>query len=309
VKIINAIEFASFCDGHLELWSKIEGANINHSKYGAGKIVSVGQRCGYMPLIYARFENKNEEITFNSDSFKSGFVENIQVSEEINAELQKWKLQFINEMMRQNITEKLPRNTHTTTMSNFFIFGIKSLWHMSHRDNIVSICQHGILNYYEVHKLNALIFDISDPDVQRWRDRRDPHFNRPIHLYAPLYISPRNPMLYKRKEQQPDICILEIDLSVIDNEFLLTDGNAASTTTKFFKNLSDLNELPWDILNDRTWFGKKDGKRKMCAEVLIYPKVEPKYIKVIHCYNSNVIKHLDEVSKPIRITPELYFGC
>jgi hypothetical protein len=114
-------------------------------------------------------------------------------------------------------------------------------------------------------------------------------------------------MLFKRKEQQPDICIIEIDLSVIDNDFLLTDGNAASATTKFFKNPSDLKELPWDILNDKIWFGKKDGKRKMCAEVLIYPKVDQKYIKRIHCYNSDVIQHLDGVNKPILITPGLYF--
>ena len=52
VKFINPVEFADFSDNHLELWSKIKGAKIHHSTYGARKIIHVEQRPEYIPLIY-----------------------------------------------------------------------------------------------------------------------------------------------------------------------------------------------------------------------------------------------------------------
>ena len=113
-------------------------------------------------------------------------------------------------------------------------------------------------------------------------------------------------MLYKRRELQADICLIEIDLAVlIDRVFLLTDGNAASGTTRFFDDLSQLKSLPWDVLNSDAWFDKEDGKRKMCSEVLVYPKIDHKYIKALHFYNK--IPELPGINKPKCITPKLYF--
>ncbi|MBW6484894.1 MAG: UvrD-helicase domain-containing protein [Syntrophobacterales bacterium] len=108
VKNIDANEFAVFSDMHLELWSKIEGANIHHSTYGAGQIIRVEQRTDYIPLIDVRFEKDNKEKTFNSESFKSGIIETIQISEIQDKILQNWKNHHILDNRQNDID--VPKN-------------------------------------------------------------------------------------------------------------------------------------------------------------------------------------------------------
>ena len=187
-------------------------------------------------------------------------------------------------------------------------YGVSSLWHMSDRNNINDICRIGILNHYDAHKKYPDIVDISDSEVQRWREYRDPHYHRAIHEYAPLYLNPRNPMLYVRKDLQNDICIIEICPSVLaENSYLISDGNAAARNTIFYQSINDLRYLPWDVLNANYWNDKPDGKRKMCAEVLIYPKILPKYIKHIHCYSIDTENYIYNCGKPVSKTNSLYF--
>jgi len=65
--------------------------------------------------------------------------------------------------------------------------------------------------------------------------------------------------------------------------------------------------LPWDVLNASSWSDKLGGKRKRCAEVLVYPKVPKEYIKRIHCYSDKILHNLDGIDIPVVITPNLYF--
>jgi competence protein ComFC len=95
MKHINAIEFAKFSDGNLELWSKIVGAKIHHSSFGLGKIVNVEYRKAYIPLIHVFFENDVGVKMFNSETFKDGYITNIQITTEINSSLQNWKSENI----------------------------------------------------------------------------------------------------------------------------------------------------------------------------------------------------------------------
>ena len=295
-KSVNPIDFADFSSNHLDLWSKIQGAKIHHSTYGFGEISRVEQRAGYIPLIYVFFENDKEEIMFNSDSFKSGVIEKIQISKTQNDALQNWKKQFA----------PVRQSKHTDEQICFADFGVDSLWHMSHFNNLNNIYQSGILSYHVARRVYPDLVDISDPEVQRWREQKPSNSIYRIHEYVPLYVNPRNPMLYVRRTQQSIICLIEIDLKVLDdNTFLLTDGNAAASATRFFNKLSDLKCLPWDVLKGDSWSDKEDGKRKRCAEVLIYPKIDPDYIKAFHF--SDIIPSLDSGDKAKYITPELFF--
>ena len=54
--------------------------------------------------------------------------------------------------------------------------------------------------------------------------------------------------------------------------FAFTDGNATNLTTKFYRNLEDLNKLNWEIIMSERWNDKPDGKRIRNSEFLIYPK-------------------------------------
>ena len=63
---ISAVDFAKYADQYIEVWSKLEGARIHHSKLGDGKILRVEHRKDYIPLIYLIFDNENENMTKQS---------------------------------------------------------------------------------------------------------------------------------------------------------------------------------------------------------------------------------------------------
>ena len=205
---------------------------------------------------------------------------------------------FIQEQVHNDISNPLVK------------FGLKSIWHMSHIDNVVSILSQGIMsNINAYNKLSPV--DISNKDVQTLRTRHEPLYGRCIHDYAPTYLSIKNPMLFAKKDISSNLCIFEIDPSVIEQtQSIFTDGNAASLNTKFFNKNQDINQLPWDVLNSDYWNDFDDGKRKKCAEVLIYPCIDKKYIKVVHCSNSTtkrmVEKNLNHTIE-VKVTPSLFF--
>ena len=185
--------------------------------------------------------------------------------------------------------------------------GALSLWHITHRNNLESIVQYGIMsNKHAYSKFQPL--DISNHEVQKWRDRVEPFHGRMVHEYAPLYINVKNPMLYARKNLNNELCLLEISLSVLnDSYFIFTDGNAASRDTQFFENLKDLNMVPWDVLSSNYWNDFPDGKRKRCAEILVYPRVSAFYITKIHCFSTEVVNFARDKNIHAKLSKDLFF--
>ena len=49
-----------------------------------------------------------------------------------------------------------------------------------------------------------------------------------------------------------------------------------------------------------------DGKRKRCAEVLIYPKIHPDYIKNIYCFSIDTENYLANCGKIIKLHKDLF---
>lgn len=185
--------------------------------------------------------------------------------------------------------------------------GIAKLWYMADRANIPSIVKNGILSHSETEGIIDHT-DISNHDVQRWRTQPEPINGRLIHEYAPTYLNIRNPMLYVRRNLNSTLCILEVSLDVLKGEnFIFTDGNAASRDTNFYNKIGEVDNLPWEVLNAPYWNNFPDGRRKRCAEMLIYPKVDIAYIKVIHCYSAETEKFLSHVDCETRVSQNLFF--
>ncbi len=185
--------------------------------------------------------------------------------------------------------------------------GVLTLWHMTHKDNVEEILNKGILSHTLAHK-KASPKDISDHNVQKWRESNDPIYGRKIHDYAPTYINIKNPMLYVKRNIQNQLCLIEISLSVLSNDnFIFTDGNAASRNTKFYNLNEDLKQLPWKVLDSSYWSDLEDGKRKRCAEILIHPSIEPKHIIKIHCFSHETLEFISRFNVQSKITGELFF--
>lgn len=186
-------------------------------------------------------------------------------------------------------------------------YGVASVWHMTHKNNIREILSSGILSNKTAYETKNPL-DISDHGVQRWRELKDPIFGRKLHEYAPTYINIKNPMLYVRRNIQHDLCLIEISLSALsDNNFIFTDGNAAARNTHFYSETNDLDKLPWDVLNASYWNDYPDGKRKRCSEILIYPKIEKRYITKLHCCSSSTFNYLSQFGIQVEISEKLFF--
>ncbi len=207
--------------------------------------------------------------------------------------------------------DKIPSSAQHDAKFNiinaFNRYGISSVWHMTHKDNIREIISSGILSNKTAYEIKNPI-DISDHGVQRWRESVEPIYGRQIHEYAPTYLNIKNPMLYVRRNIQHYLCLIEISLSVLsENEFIFTDGNAASRNTRFYNKIDDLDKLPWDVLNASYWNDFPDGKRKRCSEVLIYPMIQPRYIMKIYCCSSETYQYLAPFGVPVEISENLFF--
>jgi hypothetical protein len=189
------------------------------------------------------------------------------------------------------------------------------LFYIAHLSNIDKILNLGILSHTKAHQSGLVSVDISNQSVNSLRNRDEPILNHKIHEYAPLYINPKNPMLYKLCSSglRNELVLLKINPHILLNEeVLFSDGNAASRATKFFKNIDDFNLLNWECINDTYWTNYLDGKRFRCSEVLVYEEIPLYYINEINTFSPSTLEkilpmfpnHLGILSQ---INPKLYF--
>lgn len=182
---------------------------------------------------------------------------------------------LLEEYKADQLTKSYKNSLFEKTLNDF---GIRYIYHMTHKSNLQNILQNGLLSHNSAHSQNFTKTDISDIDVNSRRGK--------VHDFVPFYFNPKNPMLYKRKNIQSDIIILCIDRTILKNNFKFTDGNAASNSTKFYSEIKDLAKLNWSIINSEYWSDFIDGKRIRCSEILIPNEVQTTFIKKIFCYNS-----------------------
>src|SRR5690606_35259885 len=201
-------------------------------------------------------------------------AEKIRIQEELKREEER-KQDLINNLEFEFNSEK------EETLENY---KIEYVFHMTEVSNLKNIIQHGLLSHNEAHSKGLNKTDIALQDVNQRRANKRPIYGISLHDYVPMYFNPKNPMLYRRKQIQDNIVILAIDRRVIyQDKSIFSDGNAASDSTKFFNNLSDLIRLNWHCIKNEYWNDYDDGKRIKCAETLTHPRIPVKYVKKIHC--------------------------
>lgn len=172
--------------------------------------------------------------------------------------------------------------------------GVENFYYLAHRESVASILKHGILSYNAVIKSRIQHQSIANEHVQERREARVV-FGRPIHDYVPLYLVRRNPMLLAVSGtiSTEDYVYFRVSLEAADKfGTVFSDGNAASEATRFFREISLVSRIPWDVVCSWHWTQFSDGKRQRCSEVLIPSVVEPKFILDVRC------------SKAVPVAPE-----
>jgi hypothetical protein len=182
-------------------------------------------------------------------------------------------------------------------------------------DNIASILRHGILSHAEIERRGIARTDISMLEVQNKRGGIQVPKALKLHEYVNLYFDARNPMMYKRKED--NVCILRISPDVLKIDgVVITDQNAASAYVRFF-DTSSISELKLAFIFARDWrhpdneiLGHQHRSAK-CAEILVPYVIPQEYIIGIYVKNQAQIISLEQQgfeSGKATINPDMFFG-
>ncbi|MBX9743807.1 MAG: DUF4433 domain-containing protein [Chlamydiales bacterium] len=156
------------------------------------------------------------------------------------------------------------------------------LFYITHLDNLESILEKGILSHARAQRLPHKKIDMWEVQERR-KTKRVPQ-GKMLHEYANLYFSARNPMLYKRKGEHNDICVLRVKKEVLNiSGVVITTGNAASEYVAFYPPETGIEKLnrAWIFAKDWTDPNPKVEAQKRvakCAEVLIPDCVTPSLI-------------------------------
>lgn len=148
--------------------------------------------------------------------------------------------------------------------------------------NLPSILRHGILSYNKAKRIHH--DSIADNQIQDRRANVVVPGGKKLHDYANLYFHARNPMMYKRREQYREICVLRINPDVLNLPgVVITDGNASGDYVRFEYGSQGLMVVDKNMTFAEDWtdpdpiqyYRKKSAK---CAEVLVPDKIAPNFI-------------------------------
>ena len=190
---------------------------------------------------------------------------------------------------------------------------LEELHYITPIGNVSSIISRGILSHNRARKLDPN--SVAMPDIQAMRENKNIPGGRPLHDYANLYICARNPMLYKRRNNHLNLCVLLISPDVLDiSGTVITDGNAASDYTLFIKSPVGLILVDKELTFAEYWTHSDPietwrHRLAKCAEVLVPDRIAPEYIlgAYVSCEEAKAAFEATGANIPVTINPHLFF--
>lgn len=222
-------------------------------------------------------------------------------------------------------------------MKEVVLVGISSpvfLFHFTAFQNLESIFSFGaiksknLLRSENITSINIACNNIQDKRARTIVDDQ----GRTLHDYVPFYFAPRSPMLYsivhnnvpEAEETNQDKFVYLVssvdDLS--SQEFVFTDYQAIVTYASFYKNLSDLDKICWDLICEEPhipatkapfcgyckYFHNRDEdlryvKRKEArlAEFLVFSQVPIEKISMIVVKNKSMKDYVEKLLRNYNI--------
>jgi len=181
------------------------------------------------------------------------------------------------------------------------------VFYITHRDNLPSIFQHGVLSYERASSLSpAKVYD--EEIVVRRGDKKTPDGTSLWH-FANFYFQPRNPMLYRvfRCERQ-DVVVLHLHSALIEKARYVSIGNAASSASRFMGVEEGIAKIQSDhmrkILHAGSW-GDGEQKRLIMSELLVPNEVSHEYIDTVYVPGEGLVRETSEqLSHKAHVAPE-----
>lgn len=180
--------------------------------------------------------------------------------------------------------------------------------------NIESVMLNGLVCYHRA-ELFPVHSSIAMNEVQMRREQIIV-CGKTLHDYANMYFSFRNPMMYKRRTQAEELCILAIDNSVLDMVgCIVTDQNAASSMARFYDAVTGIEIIDFERVFADNWIHEDMYETTMhrkikCAEILVPEKVPAEYIVGAYVVNETAKGELMQrgFRRKIAINPSAFFG-
>ena len=161
------------------------------------------------------------------------------------------------------------------------------IYHITHVDNLSSIiAADGLRTCRDLRNDDVDYVDIAHETLQDWRSTKRVLCGPGgvIHDYVPFYFAPRSPMLCaihngkvpNYQGGQGQVLHLVSSVQVVEKSalsFVFTDGHSRIDFTEFYDDLSDLDELDWQIMKEKYWSdtnADNDRKRRRQAEFLVH---------------------------------------
>ena len=194
---------------------------------------------------------------------------------------------------------------------------LEELHYITHIGNLPSIFQHGLVSHRRAEALQHQ--SVANPQVQELRkDRRVPGGRR-LHEYVNLYMTARNPMLYKLAQHDGylhDLAVLQVSESVLDlSDVVVTDMNAAASLCRFYPGPSGLENVDSDRVFRRYWtdgdaIEQERCKKAKCAEVLVPDRVGPEFIEGVKVGSSAAKTNVEALDLPTGLSKDydLFFS-
>lgn len=182
------------------------------------------------------------------------------------------------------------------------------IFRITHRDNVPWILDNGL------HSSNSGILDanfVNIGNLELIEKRRSRHIDiapgGTLGDYIPFYFTPFSPMMYNIKtgwggvaqRRNQEIVILVASLHKLVDEggmFVFSDRHAYLQTARFLKNLTDLDQIDWSILQARDFARDPDDPGKIeryQAEALVHQHMPVHLLTGIVCHDHAAKDELD----------------
>ena len=154
--------------------------------------------------------------------------------------------------------------------------------------NMGSIDRLGILSHKRVEKIQHTT--VAMAEIQELRAHKNIPSGRPLHDFVNLYLHARNPMMYKRRAQHAELCVIRVSVDVLDLPgVIVTDSNAAAQDqyVRFAAapgglGIVNRDETFAESWNSPNYFEKCRLRSRKCAEVLVPDQVGRQFLSGVY---------------------------
>lgn len=193
---------------------------------------------------------------------------------------------------------------------------IKSLFYITHVENVPSILSHGILSHAGVEAGKLPFTPIYDSGIVSNRKNKSTPERASLWEYANLYFQPRNPMMYRvvHEKSAKNLAVIGVKPGVLQQpHVMVTDGNAANNPTLFFQAAEGLKviEDQWRVIQAEYWNDVDGSKRKIMAECLVPDRIDASYIHTVFVADHEAKKKVEGLigptTTPVVPEPNIFF--